>query len=114
MKVQCKSNECHSKCFTRLCENQSGQCSLAKYLWQKLENIYLKKHVSQDRDNDDYHDSNREDNHIKESNDDEDQEAKVGMDKELISALSDLRKIEKKIHILEQEVSLLRLQVEEV
>lgn len=85
-----------------------GQCSSAKNIWEKLQNIYLKKHVDQGEDEYDDHDLDRAlfmglDTQNNESNDDEEEEVEVDMEGELVSALSDLKQIRKENKILEEK-----------
>lgn len=74
-------------------------CSLAKYFWEKLQSLYLKKHAGKVEDGDADRDSNREYTQVKEY-DDEEEEAKVDVEGELINTLSDLNKAGKKNQIL--------------
>jgi len=67
------------------------QCSSAKSLWKKLHNIYSRKHADQEEDDHD-HDSSKGDYQVEGSDNDE-EEAFMELERELINALSDLRKI---------------------
>lgn len=94
-----------------LVKEKVGQCLTTKVLWERLNNIYLKKHSSQD-----VYVYNLIDPDIKESNNDDPKEeveemSEIEFQNEVVRVIKELKSKRERAKLLEEELKIVKAHV---